>query len=124
MFPPAEPVPNRPAAGTSGPGPRDSHRLFRVAALAYLLLPISGAIAYFGARTPRVRVHGLQATVLGALWPAAMYAATLISPGVTQAVFVAMGSLWIVVMVTAAVGRDLWLPGLGRVLNRLSGPGR
>ncbi|MBA3630656.1 MAG: hypothetical protein H0W55_13475 [Actinobacteria bacterium] len=93
-----------------------------MAALAYLLLPISGGIAYFAADSPRVRLHGLQAALLGALWPAALYAGTRVSPGVTQAVFVVMGVIWIVVMASAAVGKDLWLPGLGRLLDRVGDP--
>ncbi|MDQ3785143.1 MAG: hypothetical protein M3360_09785 [Actinomycetota bacterium] len=93
-----------------------------MAALAYLLLPISGGIAYFFAKSPRVRLHGLQAALLGALWPAALYAGARVSPGVTQAVFVVMGVIWLVVMASAAVGKDLWFPGLGRLLNRVGDP--
>ncbi len=96
-----------------------------MAALAYLLLPISGGIAYFAARTPRVRLHGLQAALLGALWPASLYAGASVSPGVTQVVFVVMGVIWLVVMASAALGKDLWLPGVGRLLTRVSDrPGR
>ncbi|MDQ3753032.1 MAG: hypothetical protein M3333_09130 [Actinomycetota bacterium] len=91
-----------------------------MAALAYLLLPISGGIAYFFARTPRVRLHGAQAVLLGALWPAGLYAGARVSPGVTQAVFVVMGVIWLVVMSLAALGKDLWLPGMGRLLDRVS----
>jgi uncharacterized membrane protein len=91
-----------------------------VAGLAYLLLPISGAIAYFAGRTPRVRLHGLQATLLGAMWPAAMYAGARISPGVTQAAALIMGVIWLVVMFSAAAGKDLWFPGLARLLDRVA----
>lgn len=91
-----------------------------MAGLAYLLLPITGAIAFFAGRTPRIRLHGLQATLLGVLWPAAMYAGARISPGVTQAATVTMGLIWLVVMASAAAGKDLWLPGLGRLLDRVT----
>lgn len=93
-----------------------------MAALAYLLLPISGGIAYFAGSSPRVRLHGLQAAVLGALWPAFLYAGARVSPGVTQAVGVVMGVVWLVVMAAAAVGKDLWLPGLGKLLDRVGDP--
>lgn len=99
-----------------------SLRLPEVAALAYLLPPISGGIAYFAARTARTRLHGLQAAILGALWPAALYAGARVSPGVTQAVGVVMGVVWLVVMITAAAGKDLWFPGLRRLLTRVGDP--
>ncbi len=93
-----------------------------VAALAYLLLPVSGGVAYFAADSPRVRLHGLQAVFLGALWPASLYAGARVSPGVTQAAFVVMGVIWLVLMGSAALGKDLWLPGLGRLLGRFGDP--
>jgi predicted phage tail protein len=83
-----------------------------VAALAYLFLPISGSIAFFGGRRERVRRHGLQAILLGALWPGAMYVCSAISPGATQAAFLAGGLVWVTVMLAAAFGVDLWLPGV------------
>jgi hypothetical protein len=90
-----------------------------VAALAYLLPPVSGGIAYFFAGTPRVRLHGVQAVLLGALWPAGLYAGAQISPGATQAVGVFMGVVWLTVTAAAALGKDLWLPGLGGLLDRV-----
>ena len=39
--------------------------------LAYVLLPLSGMLAYFNGTSVRMRFHGLQAIALGALWPAA-----------------------------------------------------
>ncbi len=120
MFPPAR-VPGNRRRRSYG-ATWESLSLRGVAALAYLLLPISGGIAYFFAKSPRVRLHGLQAALLGALWPAALYAGARVSPGVTQAVFVVMGVIWLVVMASAAVGKDLWFPGLGRLLNRVGDP--
>jgi uncharacterized membrane protein len=81
-----------------------------VAALAYVLLPVSGLLAYLKGTTPNVRFHGLQAIVLGTVWPLLLYAATWISPAVTQAIF-AIGLLtWVVMIATAAVGKGLRLP--------------
>lgn len=87
-----------------------------MAALAYVLLPVSGLVAYVRGSTVRVRAHGLQAIVFGATWPAALYAAAAASPGVTQAVLVVGAALWVVLVVGSAAGRDPFVPGLRRVL--------
>jgi uncharacterized membrane protein len=76
-------------------------------ALAYVLLPVSGMLAYFNGTSARMRFHGLQAIVLGALWPAALYGGSAISPTATRAVAVVGAALWLLLMVTAALGRDL-----------------
>jgi uncharacterized membrane protein len=76
-------------------------------ALAYVLLPVSGMLAYFNGTSVRMRFHGLQAIVLGALWPAALYGGSAISPTATRAVAIAGAALWLLLMVTAALGRDL-----------------
>ena len=89
-----------------------------MAALAYVLLPLSGLIAYFGGSSERVRFHGLQAVALGALWPAALYGASAITAGVTQAVFAAGAVLWLALIGMTAEGKDVHLPIVGRPLAR------
>ena len=81
-----------------------------MAALAYLFLPISGLVAYLKGSTPRVRFHGLQAILFGALWAVLLYAATWTTPVVTQLIFAAGLILWILLMAAAALGRDIELP--------------
>lgn len=95
-----------------------------MAALAYVLLPLSGLTAFFMASSPRVRLHGLQSVLIGALWPGALYAGSAITPGATQAVFVAGVLIWLVIMGAAALGIDLWLPGIGGPVARAAGLAR
>jgi uncharacterized membrane protein len=76
-------------------------------ALAYLLLPVSGMLAYFNGTSARMRFHGLQAIVLGAAWPAALYGGSAVSPAATRAVAVAGAAVWLLLIVTAALGFDL-----------------
>jgi uncharacterized membrane protein len=91
-----------------------------VAALAYVLPPVSGLVAYFAASTVRVRWHGLQAVLLGLLWPAALYAGAAVTPGATQAV-AALGTLvWLLFLVGSAVGRDPRWPVAGEWLRHLA----
>jgi uncharacterized membrane protein len=89
-----------------------------MAALAYVLLPVSGLIAYALGTSPRTRRHGLQAIVFGAVWPAALYAGSWISEWATRVVFVVGALIWVVLMILAAAGRDPRLPGLGVLLER------
>jgi uncharacterized membrane protein len=86
-----------------------------VAALSYLVPPVSGLVAYLQGRSPRVRAHGLQAITFGGLWPAALYGGSALSPSVTRAVFVAGLVVWAGLMISAAFGRDVLLPGLARL---------
>jgi uncharacterized membrane protein len=88
-----------------------------VAALAYVLLPVSGAFAFTLARSERVRFHGLQAIVYGVVWPALLYLGSLLSGGITVVVAAVGGLVWLVLVVTAAVGVDLRLPGLQRLFD-------
>jgi uncharacterized membrane protein len=88
-----------------------------VAALAYLLLPVTGTIAYFSARSDRTRFHGLQAVVVGVAWPLLLYAASAVDVMATRVVFALGVILWLTLMIGTAVGRDPALPGLGRVLR-------
>ena len=88
-----------------------------MAVLAYLLLPISGLVAYLKGSSPRVRFHGLQAILFGCLWAILLYAATWTTPVVTQLIFAAGLLLWIALMAGAALGRDLELPIAGSALR-------
>ena len=89
-----------------------------MAALAYLLLPVSGLAAYLKGTSARVRFHGLQAIALGVVWPAALYACTYLSPGVTQLCAAVGAVIWIGLLVTTALGLNPRLPVAGRYLQR------
>jgi uncharacterized membrane protein len=89
-----------------------------MAALAYVLLPLSGLVAYAVGSSSRMRLHGLQAIALGAAWPAALFVGSWISPWVTRVVFVVGALTWIALMVLTAAGRDPGLPGLSGLLQR------
>ena len=91
-----------------------------MAAFAYVLLPVTGLVAYLGGRSRRARFHGLQAVALGFLWPLALYGASLLSPVVTQAVFGAGIVLWLALLLGAARGRDPKIPVVGSHLERLA----
>lgn len=81
-----------------------------MAAAAYLLLPVSGGVAFLFGKTARVRFHGLQAIVFGTLWPALLFALSAISPGPAQAGFAIGGAIWMTLVVGTAMGQDLRLP--------------
>ena len=84
-----------------------------MAALAYVLLPVTGLIAFLKGSSPRIRFHGLQAISIGAAWPVLLFAATWTTPVVTQLIGVAGLLLWVTLIVTTALGRDLQLPLIG-----------
>ena len=88
-----------------------------MAALAYVFPPLSGLIAYVKGRTPRMRFHGLQGVLFGVMWPASLYVCSWVTPGATQIAFLAGIAIWLVVVVTTAVGRNPRLPGLARVFE-------
>jgi uncharacterized membrane protein len=89
-----------------------------MAALAYLLPPVSGLIGYFTSSDARTRRHGLQSVLFGFLWPAALYAGSAVTPGATQIAFFVGAALWVVLLAATALGRDPHLPGTGRVFER------
>jgi uncharacterized membrane protein len=91
-----------------------------VAGLAYLLPPLSGLVAYLAAGDDRIRWHGLQSVVLGVLWPAALYAGSAVSPGVTQAAAIGGIAVWLLFLVGAATGRDPRWPVAGQWLRVLA----
>jgi uncharacterized membrane protein len=90
-----------------------------MAALAYLLPPLSGLLVYSMGRNQRARFHGLQAVVFGFLWPAAIYVGSLAGPTGTRVVFALGALVWIALLGMTALGRDPRLPG-GRRLRSLS----
>jgi uncharacterized membrane protein len=89
-----------------------------MAALAYLLLPVTGLIAYFNSSSARVRFHGLQAITLGALWPLAIYGASSISARAGLIAWAAGALVWLGFMVPAALGLDPRIPLAGAYLRR------
>lgn len=89
-----------------------------MAALAYLLLPVSGLAAYLLSKTARVRMHGLQAITVGAAWPAAIYAGSAVSAVATRIAFAAGALIWLALLVATALGKDPRLPLIGRFLER------
>ena len=91
-----------------------------MAALAYLLPPLSGLLAYSLGRDQRARFHGLQAVAFGFLWPVAIYAGSLAGPTGTRIIFALGVLIWVGLLVVTALGRDPRLPG-GRRLRSLSG---
>ena len=84
-----------------------------MAALAYVALPVSGLIAYLLGSDQRVRFHGLQAIVIGLVWPAALYGASALSATATQVVFAAGSAVWLSFVLLTALGRDPRLPLTG-----------
>lgn len=89
-----------------------------VAPLAYLVPPVSGAIAFFLGVSPRARFHGLQSVVIGVSWPVLLYVASVLSSAATQLVFVLGVIVWLGLLISTALGRDLRLPLIGVVLAR------
>jgi uncharacterized membrane protein len=93
-----------------------------VAALAYVLLPVTGLFAYLKGSSQRARFHGLQAIVIGLAWPVVLYACTYAGPGATQAGFVVGGLVWVGFGVTTAFGLNPRIPVVGATLWRAAAP--
>jgi uncharacterized membrane protein len=91
-----------------------------MAGLAYLLLPVTGLIAYFTGASARVRFHGLQAIAIGLLWPILLYAAAVGPARLTQIVFAVGTVIWLVFLIGALIGRDPKIPGVWEPLRRLA----
>jgi uncharacterized membrane protein len=92
-----------------------------MAAFAYILLPVTGLIAYLTGRDQRVRMHGLQAIAIGLLWPLCLYAAGLGPVAAVQGVFVAFTLVWLGFLLLTLLGRDPRLPVLGKRLAEMAG---
>jgi uncharacterized membrane protein len=91
-----------------------------MAAFAYLLLPVTGLIAYLTGRDQRVRTHGLQAIVVGLVWPICLYVAAFGPPVAVQATFALGAVVWLGLLVLTLLGRDPLLPGIGGPLAALA----
>lgn len=91
-----------------------------MAAFAYLMLPLTGMLAYFSGRSERVRWHGLQAIVIGVSWPAALYGAAALSDSLVLPVAAVGAAIWLLFLAGAAIGKDPSLPWLGRKLRDLA----
>ena len=91
-----------------------------MAAIAYLLPPVTGLFAFTLGSSKRVRFHGLQSVALGFLWPLAIYGGSLLSPGITQGAFIAGAALWLLLLLGTAVGRDPGIPGARAALEAAS----
>lgn len=91
-----------------------------MAAFAYLLLPVTGLIAYLTGRDQRSRAHGLQAISIGLLWPACLYVAALGPAIAVQVVFVVFTLVWLVFLLLTLFGRDPRLPIVGKRLASLA----
>ncbi len=84
-----------------------------MAALAYLFLPVSGALAFLLARSARVKAHGLQAIVIGTVWALFLYGASAIAAALTWVVAVVGLIAWLGFGLLTATGRDPKIPVLG-----------
>ena len=89
-----------------------------MAALAYLLLPVSGLAAYLKGNSGRIRFHGLQAIALGLAWPAALYGCTFLTPGATQLCALVGAVVWLGFLAATALGMNPRFPFVGKALER------
>ncbi len=88
--------------------------------MAYLLLPITGLVAYLKGATARVRFHGLQAIVYGFVWPASSILVAYLSGAGARVVFSLGGVVWLGLMVATSIGRDPKLPVVAGFLDRVA----
>lgn len=89
-----------------------------MAALAYLLPPITGLFALLKGATERTRAHGLQAVLLGVLWPGSLYLVGPLSSGAAAVDFFIWAALWLVLLGSTALGADLLVPPLRERVRR------
>ena len=94
-----------------------------MAALAYVLLPITGLVAYLSGRDRRSRAHGLQAIAIGLLWPLSLYVAAFGPAVAVQVVFGLWTLVWLAFLIATALGRDPRLPIVGTRLFELAAEG-
>lgn len=92
-----------------------------MAALAYLLLPLSGLVAFATGGDERVRFHGAQSIVFGTLWALALYAGSALSVVATLAIAVSGTLVWMILLVGTGLGRDPSFPIVGPLLWRAAG---
>jgi hypothetical protein len=94
-----------------------------MAALAYLVPPLTGLWAFARGADVRTKAHGFQSIVLGTLWPIGLYLGSLITPGATQAIFVCFAGVWLGLMLSSAAKRDLLAAGLARRIEEAEATG-
>ena len=87
-----------------------------MAALAYLVPPVTGLWAFLRGPDARTRAHGFQAIALGAAWPVGLYIGSWITPGVTQVIAGAFFVVWLTLITSAAFGRGFIV---GSLVERL-----
>lgn len=92
-----------------------------MAALAYVLLPVTGMVAFFSQAQGRVRFHGAQAVAFGLVWSIALYGGSAISVKLTQLVFLLGALTWLGLIVITAIGRDVRLPVIGGACAKAAG---
>ncbi|MQB00485.1 MAG: hypothetical protein GEU78_09380 [Actinobacteria bacterium] len=85
-----------------------------MAALAYLVPPLTGLWAFTCGTDARAKAHGFQSIVLGTLWPVGLYVGSWITPGATQAIGVLFAVAWLTLILSAALGSGLVATGLVR----------
>jgi uncharacterized membrane protein len=88
-----------------------------MAALAYVLLPLSGALAFFTAESRRVRFHGLQAILYGVAWPVVLFAVAALAPSLTVVVAIGGAIGWAVLILLTAIGADPRIPGARKLFE-------
>ena len=93
-----------------------------MATFAYVFPPLSGLIAYFAGSDERARLHGLQAILLGILWPASLWVLSWVSVAATQIAFLLWVLVWLLLLIASAFGRDLTVPGVGKRLRGFAEP--
>ena len=94
-----------------------------MASLAYVLLPVTGLVAYLTGTDARTRFHGLQAIAIGLVWPLLLYAAALGPAVAVQIVFVIGLLVWLGFLIATVARRDPRLPGIAGMLERLAATG-
>ena len=91
--------------------------------MAYVLLPVTGLVAYLSGTDARTRFHGLQAIAIGLVWPLLLYAAGLGPAVAVQIVFAGGLLVWFGFLIATVARRDPRLPAVGGMLERLAATG-
>lgn len=95
-----------------------------MAGLAYLLLPLSGLIAFLSGGSARLRFHGLQAIVFGTSWAGLLYGASALGATATLIMAATGAIVWVIFALGAALGADPALPWIGQTLWKVALPER
>lgn len=91
-----------------------------MAALAYLLPPVTGLVALIYGRSVRARLHGARSVALGVVFPAGLYLASLLSPPLAVSIVAVAGvAVWVTWAGFAAAGREPRMPELDALRRAL-----